>query len=46
VASLNVATMIGNSPPRIAALGWDDVLQTRRLIDARVIDGMPREPSG
>ena len=31
--SLNVATMIGNSPLRIAALGWDDVPADEQAVD-------------
>jgi N-acyl-D-amino-acid deacylase len=31
--SLNVATLIGNSPLRIAALGWDDVPADARALD-------------
>jgi N-acyl-D-amino-acid deacylase len=41
--SLNVATMIGNSPLRIAALGWDDVPADERAIDRMrglIRDGM------
>lgn len=41
--SLNVATMIGNSQLRIAALGWDDVPADERAIDRMrglIRDGM------
>ena len=41
--SLNVATLIGNSPLRIAALGWDDVPADARAIDRMrglIRDGM------
>jgi len=41
--SLNIATMIGNSPLRIAALGWDDVPADDRAIDRMrglIRDGM------
>jgi N-acyl-D-amino-acid deacylase len=31
--SLNVATLVGNSPLRIAALGWDDVPADDRALD-------------
>jgi N-acyl-D-amino-acid deacylase len=41
--SLNVATLIGNSPLRIAALGWDDVPADARSLDRMrglIRDGM------
>jgi N-acyl-D-amino-acid deacylase len=41
--SLNVATLIGNSPLRIAALGWDDVPADERALDQMrglIRDGM------
>jgi len=41
--SLNVATMIGNSPLRIAAVGWDDVPADDRALDRMrglIRDGM------
>ena len=41
--SLNVATLIGNSPLRIAALGWDDVPADERALDRMrglIRDGM------
>jgi N-acyl-D-amino-acid deacylase len=41
--SLNVATLIGNSPLRIAALGWDDVPADERAIERMcglIRDGM------
>ncbi|HEX7950702.1 MAG TPA: D-aminoacylase [Candidatus Limnocylindrales bacterium] len=41
--ALNVATMIGNSPLRIAALGWDDVPADDRALDRMrglIRDGM------
>ena len=41
--SLNIATMIGNSPLRIAAVGWDDVPADDRALDRMrglIRDGM------
>jgi N-acyl-D-amino-acid deacylase len=41
--SLNIATLIGNSPLRIAALGWDDVPSDDRALDRMrglIRDGM------
>jgi N-acyl-D-amino-acid deacylase len=41
--SLNIATLIGNSPLRIAGLGWDDVPADERAIDRMrglIRDGM------
>jgi len=39
--SLNVATLVGNTPVRIAALGWDDAPPTPRAI--RTMRGVVRE---
>src|SRR5205814_8322096 len=41
--SINVATLIGNSPLRIAALGWDDVSADAHALDRMrglIADGM------
>ena len=41
--SLNIATLIGNSPLRIAALGWDDIPADERALDRMcglIRDGM------